>query len=297
MKFLNWKIQLALALIGASAGLYGLNYLIFRDTNYMLRLFLAQLGFLPISVLLVTIILNQLLAQRAKAAKLAKLNMVIGAFFSEVGGALLKTLSACDRRLPDFQQQVAHISHWTAPDFAGFSQGLAENDFHIEIKAGDLENLRDFLLKKRDFLLRLLENPNLLEHDSFSSLLLAVFHLTEELAQRTDLHRLSRLRSGAPGRATCSGATSCSSKSGWPTWRILRPATPISSPWPCAPTPSTPSPPRRLSRVVGFQVLGSGENRMEVQSNDIFLHMGDLVAALMRRLGCAQNGLGCEYRA
>jgi len=191
MKLLNWKIQLGLALVGASAGLYALNYLIFRDTNYMLRLFLAQLGFLPISVLLVTIILNQLLGQRAKAAKLAKLNMVIGAFFSEVGGALLKTLSAYDQRLPDFQPRVARISHWTAPDFAAFSQGLSENDFRIEIKAGDLENLRDFLLKKRDFLLRLLENPNLLEHDSFSSLLLAVFHLTEELAQRTDLNRLT----------------------------------------------------------------------------------------------------------
>ena len=73
----------------------------------------------------------------------------------------------------------------------GFSQGLTENDFSIEFKEGDLEALRDFLLQKRDFLLRLLENPNLLEHDSFSSLLLAVFHLTEELAQRTDLARLS----------------------------------------------------------------------------------------------------------
>ena len=71
-----------------SALLYGLNYLIFRDGNYMFRLFLAQLGFLPISVLLVTIIINQLLSQRAKAAKLRKLNMVIGAFFSEVGGAI-----------------------------------------------------------------------------------------------------------------------------------------------------------------------------------------------------------------
>jgi hypothetical protein len=192
MKFLNWKIQLALALIGASAGLYALNYLIFRDANYMTRLFLAQLGFLPISVLLVTIILNQLMAQRAKAAKLAKLNMVIGAFFSEVGHDLLKTLSTCDLHLPTFQQQVAHISHWTESDFAGFSQGLAQDDFHIQFQEGDLENLRDFLVKKRDFLLRLLENPNLLEHDSFSSLLLAVFHLTEELTQRSDLHRLAK---------------------------------------------------------------------------------------------------------
>jgi hypothetical protein len=191
MKFLTWKIQLALALVAASAGLYGLNYLIFRDVNYMTRLFLAQLGFLPISVLLVTIILNQLMAQRAKTAKLAKLNMVIGAFFSEVGGPMLKTLTAYDRSLPNFQLRVAHISHWTEPDFAVFGQSLAEKDFDIQIKEGDLEALRDFLLQKRDFLLRLLENPNLLEHDSFAGLLLAVFHLTEELAQRTDLARLS----------------------------------------------------------------------------------------------------------
>ena len=72
MKFLHWKIRLGLGLIGASVVLYALNYLIFRDANYMLRLFLAQLGFLPISVLLVTIIINQLLCQRAKAAKLAQ---------------------------------------------------------------------------------------------------------------------------------------------------------------------------------------------------------------------------------
>ena len=191
MHLLNWKIQLALALIGASVALYLLNYLIFRDANYMTRLFLAQLGFLPISVLLVTIILNQLMAQRAKAVKLAKLNMVIGAFFSEVGGPLLKTLTAYDRSLPDFQPRVAHISHWSGPDFARFSQGLVQDDFHIQLEEGDLAALRDFLVKKRDFLLRLLENPNLLEHDSFSNLLLAVFHLTEELAQRRDLHRLS----------------------------------------------------------------------------------------------------------
>ena len=192
MKFLHWKIQLALALIGASVMLYALNFLIFRDANYMVRLFLAQLGFLPISVLLVTIILNQLMAQRAKAAKLAKLNMVIGVFFSEVGTDLLKTLSAYDQRLPDFRPQVAHLSHWTDQDFTAFSQGLAESDFRLRLQGGGAEALRDFLVQKRHFLMRLLENPNLLEHDSFANLLLAVFHLTEELAHRADLRRLTQ---------------------------------------------------------------------------------------------------------
>jgi hypothetical protein len=39
-------------------------------------------------------------------------------------------------------------------------------------------------------LLGLLENPNLLEHESFTDLLWAVFHLTEELGCRTDLKNL-----------------------------------------------------------------------------------------------------------
>ena len=34
MRFLHWKIKLALVLIGASLVLYLANYLIFRDANY-----------------------------------------------------------------------------------------------------------------------------------------------------------------------------------------------------------------------------------------------------------------------
>jgi hypothetical protein len=54
----------------------------------------------------------------------------------------------------------------------------------------DLEKLKSFLIGKRNFLLGLLENPNLLEHESFTDLLWAVFHLTEELENRVDVKRL-----------------------------------------------------------------------------------------------------------
>jgi len=40
-------------------------------------------------------------------------------------------------------------------------------------------------------LLRLLENPNLLEHETFTDLLQAVFHLTEELTHREDVKQAS----------------------------------------------------------------------------------------------------------
>jgi len=45
-------------------------------------------------------------------------------------------------------------------------------------------------MTKKDFLLRLLENQNLLEHESFTDVLWAVFHLAEELEARESLQGL-----------------------------------------------------------------------------------------------------------
>jgi hypothetical protein len=46
------------------------------------------------------------------------------------------------------------------------------------------------LTTERDFLLSLLGNPNLLEHEIFTELLWAVFHLAEELGNRSDVSNL-----------------------------------------------------------------------------------------------------------
>ena len=47
-----------------------------------------------------------------------------------------------------------------------------------------------WLRERRDFLLRLLENPNLLDHEAFTAALRAVFHLLEELDHREDFSSL-----------------------------------------------------------------------------------------------------------
>jgi len=47
------------------------------------------------------------------------------------------------------------------------------------------------LAGKRAFLLQLLENSNLLEHEIFTELLWAVFHLTEEFTMREDFTQMT----------------------------------------------------------------------------------------------------------
>ena len=84
-------------------------------------------------------------------------------------------------------------SEWTDEQFKHLQKEIAGFGCDIDYRRGDLEGLKCFLVKKRDFLLALLENQNLLEHESFTDLLWAVFHLTEELEGREDLKNLTPL--------------------------------------------------------------------------------------------------------
>ncbi|AKB28414.1 hypothetical protein MSSIT_1695 [Methanosarcina siciliae T4/M] len=70
------------------------------------------------------------------------------------------------------------------------SRRLKKYDYAVKADSLDLLKLRDFLEQRNDSLLRLLENPVMLEHESFSDLLMAVFHLKEELISREELHGL-----------------------------------------------------------------------------------------------------------
>jgi hypothetical protein len=79
---------------------------------------------------------------------------------------------------------------WTRQEWQAVSHSVRAHKFEILLQIEYLEMLKKTLIERRGFLLRLLENPNLLEHETFTDLLRAVFHLTEELGFRDDLRSL-----------------------------------------------------------------------------------------------------------
>jgi len=151
---------------------------------------LQDLAFVPVQVLLVTLIISGVLNMREKRLRLEKLNMVIGTFFSEVGTRLIAYFSNFDPKLDNIRKNLIVRKEWSDQDFLSVRKNLKNYDYGVEIQKINLEDLRIFLTGKRHFLVRLLENPVLLEHESFTELLRAVFHLTEELAAREDLQKL-----------------------------------------------------------------------------------------------------------
>jgi len=184
MKRFRWQVRLGLLLLLASTILYAVQYAIFRDTHQLFVYLVADIAFVPIQVLLVTLVIHELLSEREKRARLQKLNMIIGAFFSEVGTALLAFFSDVDPKLGNIRKDLVITGEWSAEEFAGVSRRMRGYDYRIEIHRANLDGLRILLASKRDFLLQLMQNPNLLEHESFTELLRAVFHLAEELATR-----------------------------------------------------------------------------------------------------------------
>ncbi len=193
MKYLrlSWQTLLMLSLLVLSAIFYFTHFLLFGDPHHIFIFLVGDIAFVPIEVLLVTLIIHRVLSEREKKALLEKLNMLIGAFFSELGIALIKQFSAFDMDCDRIQEEVRGKS-FAKKEYLQLKNRLKGYDCQIGIYTDGLEKLRDILYEKRDFLLRMLENPNLFEHDSFTDLLWAVFHLTEELIYRKDLKHLSK---------------------------------------------------------------------------------------------------------
>ncbi len=163
---------------------YTLHYAFFRDVHHIFIYLVGDVAFVFIEVLLVTLIIHQVLSERERRSLLKKLNMVIGAFFSEVGTRLLEYFRGFETDAGKLGSELAVDGKWSAEHFAGIAEVLKSREYRIDSRAGDLGGLRSFLVEKRGFLLRLLENPNLLEHELFTELLWAVFHLAEELSHR-----------------------------------------------------------------------------------------------------------------
>ena len=189
-KIFNWQVVLGVILIMLSALVYYIHFLIFRDARHIFIYLIGDIAFLFLEVLLVTLVVHNLLAHREKQVLFKKMNMVIGAFFSEVGRELIKFCIAFDEQSCNFAKKLVVRSEWTDEQFNHLQKEITGFACNIDYQKGDLEGLKCFLVTKRAFLLALLENQNLLEHESFTDLLWAVFHLTEELEGRNELKNL-----------------------------------------------------------------------------------------------------------
>ena len=183
----RWKLIAGIGLVTLSLAIFTAHYLLFQDSHHLSIFFVGDLAFIPIEVLIVTLIIDQMLESREKQRRMEKLNMVIGTFFSTIGTPLLAQLVKADSTIDRVKEHLVIGADWHNERFKEVQVCLNDHICSIAIDHVDLDALKSFLISHEDFLLRLVENPMVFEHESFTDLILAINHLTEEVKARGDL--------------------------------------------------------------------------------------------------------------
>jgi hypothetical protein len=116
--------------------------------------------------------------------------MIIGVFFTEVGDRLLHMLTRYDPNMEETRKGILEEENWQEPSLARLRRTLRRYEYKVAPEMIDLRALRDFLEDKGNLLLRQAENPDIIEHETFTDVLWSVIHLRDELMSRKDLDTL-----------------------------------------------------------------------------------------------------------
>lgn len=183
---------MGIGLILLSLTFYSIQILVFRDIKTTEFYFLQDIAFVPVNVFLVSVVLDQIISRREKQEKLRKINIVISAFFNEIGTPLIKFLAQYNLNFNDLKVQMCVKSDCTCEDFERALKVVENFDFIVDSSKMDLNFLKEFMDTHKMYILGMFENPNLLEHDAFTDMLWAVFHVLDELDSRDSLKGLPK---------------------------------------------------------------------------------------------------------
>lgn len=181
---------IGLCLILISAAIYFTQYILFNSPRDTFFYFFQDLAFVPLQVFIVTLIIERILNAREKREILRKINVVISAFYTEVGSSAISILSAYIRNIDELRLVMNVCADWKEENFKAAVKSLNLFEFEVVIVRKKLQEIKEFLITKKDFLLSLFENTNLLEHDNFTDMLWALFHFLDELESRESLEGL-----------------------------------------------------------------------------------------------------------
>lgn len=188
----KWKIKFSILMVILIIVIYGSNYLVLGDGEHIISYVWTHLGFIPVDILVVAFILDEIIERKEKEAMLEKLDMLMSTFFSEVGNDLISQLSSANKYKAN-TENLKSIKDWDDKDYENKLKELKDTnvEFQAEIAPENreefLNNLSELLTNKREFIINLINNPNLLEKEEFTGLINAILHLDEELEHRKDM--------------------------------------------------------------------------------------------------------------
>lgn len=119
-----------------------------------------------------------------------KLNVLISLFFTQYGASAMEKLIAFNTNTENFCEALIIDDNWSDTEFHKAIQTVKVIPFQADATRSDITSLKESLVKAGDIIIRLMENPTLMEHESFTDMLRALSHLRDELISRPTLQEL-----------------------------------------------------------------------------------------------------------
>jgi hypothetical protein len=173
MKNLERYIAASFILIFLSFVMFLIHYLIFGQLENTIYYSFMSLCFIPINILAVTLVFEKLVERRARIERLSKLNMLVGLFFSDIGFTLLELIVAGDDKVKSIGLNF--------DDLKDCEKKFMTYDYTVVFEKINYSELQKLVIEGRDVLTSLISNENILEHEIFADLLMALMHLRDEI--------------------------------------------------------------------------------------------------------------------
>lgn len=182
--------QLILLLLCASALLYAIHYLIFRDLHHLAIFGLHELAFVPLEVILVTLGLDQLVEKTHREEARSKVSIIETLYFNESGGTMLRYLTSFDPDAARLRELLQVTEDWHPSDFRQAIRQLKSYPFLLDLDRIDFFGLHYHLSQRHEYYRSMLENPALTQSEAFTEMIMKIYLLWEELDGRTNLYQL-----------------------------------------------------------------------------------------------------------
>lgn len=173
MKNLKNYLFVSFILILLSFTMFLFHYLIFGQLENTEYYSFMNLCFIPINILAVTLVFEKLVERHSKLERLNKLNMLVGLFFSDIGFTLLKLIVAGDAKIKFLDLDFS--------DLKSCMNKLDSHDHDVNFEIINYPVLKELIVEGRYILSNLIVNANVLEHETFSDLLMSLMHLRDEI--------------------------------------------------------------------------------------------------------------------
>ncbi len=184
------KLTIVILLL-ISICLYGIQIMIFRDPATTEFYLLQDLAFMPITIIIATIVVGEILNEKEKRERESNTRMLTSTFYTQVGASFMNMLIQASENEVEIRNILQKQVN-TEKEIKQMQEEVKQLNCQIHLTEDIYREVTHIVSENRMAILVLSSNPMILEQRSFTNLLWGMFHLEDEFRIRGAYHQLSQ---------------------------------------------------------------------------------------------------------